>query len=115
MCNKCHFSIHNKFIIKELQDEINKPNFSEWNNTSIDNVLLSVQGFDGKYAQLLANELIEMYYKWYSKLTTRVLKYIYYEKYTIIQMPTVKELREKIDESIKFNESNKVLCDDTKL
>jgi hypothetical protein len=62
MCLVCHMNLSNEQILGQLQKQLDKSDFCNYNSTSINHIYLAACGYNGAKAQELALELLDRFY-----------------------------------------------------
>jgi len=65
MCKQCHSTTSAEATLSQLQTALNNPKYDRWNTTSVDYILLSLEGCDGEKCQRIALEVLEDFLIWY--------------------------------------------------
>ena len=78
MCGKCHKGLSDERIIEELKTDDKK--FEEWNTTSLNHMLLIIQGCNGREAAELAYPIAKEYMEWKIAQTNERSEIIEYAK-----------------------------------
>ena len=65
MRKQCHATMSKETLLSQLQESLNNPQYERWNTTSVDHILLSLEGNDDEKCQRLALEILEGFLVWY--------------------------------------------------
>ena len=64
MCIKCHQNMSDEMVKKQLMESLDNPRFELWNMTSLNHLMLSMSGHNGREVAILSYELLKMYDSW---------------------------------------------------
>lgn len=108
MCLYCHLGETSESSVRSLRNALENPEFEIWNTTSLSHVLLAVRGLDGSEAHELGCQLIEQFYDWFLGKTNGYWEYFtnYFPSHGFEPFPTIKEIRQMIDEAYEFYEKH---------
>lgn len=66
MCLVCHMKLTDEQMLEQLKKQLDRPDFNNYNSTSINHIYLAACGYNGKKSQELALELLDHLYVYIS-------------------------------------------------
>lgn len=64
MCLHCHQQLTNEEVLRQMQGTLVDPKFNEWNETSINHLIITMLGYNGKECAAIAKEISENFLQW---------------------------------------------------
>lgn len=64
MCLQCHKNFPDAYVLEDMKENKENPQYEKWNTTSLSHCIIIALGANGKEAQKICREILDNYISW---------------------------------------------------